>query len=163
MQQTKASPNDRVASSGGQRSGITVGFRGNANTHSTLTGLNIVDEDDIACSEFMLRPSTIRDIWKNSKVKNAMFNYMTDYFKPRSSYEPERVEYNALNILTEYQVYNLEFAKNELHLTDFQSALVLDLFWRLLEFDPDADSSVRGEVIVNSQQRLEQPSHEDSI
>jgi hypothetical protein len=94
----------------------------------------------------MLRPSSIRDIWKNEKVKKAMFNYMTEYFKPRSSYEPERVEYNALNILVEYQVYNLEFAKNDLHLTDFQSALVLDLFWRLLEFDPDAEASIAREV-----------------
>ena len=70
------------------------------------------------CEEYMLKPSDIRDIWKNSKVKNAMFAFLQDYFKPRSQYEPERVEYNALNILAEYQVYNLEFAKNELNLND---------------------------------------------
>ena len=86
----------------------------------------------------MLKPSNISEIWKNSKVKVAMFNFMANYFKPRTSYEPERVEYNALNILADYQCYNLEFTKNELNLSDSQSAVVLHLFWTMLEFDPDS-------------------------
>ena len=66
-----------------------------------------------------------------------MFIFFQDHFKPRTSYEPERIEYNALNILAEYQVYNLEWCKNELNLNDFQAAFVLHMFWQLLEFDPD--------------------------
>jgi hypothetical protein len=89
--------------------------------------------------DFMLKPSHINDIWKNSKVKVAMFNFMSNYFKPRTSYEPERVEYNALNILADYQCYNLEFSKNELNLSDAQTAVVLHMFWTLLEFDPDSE------------------------
>jgi hypothetical protein len=43
---------------------------------------------------------------------------LANYFKPRTSYEPERIEYNALNILADYQCYNLEFSKNEMNLSD---------------------------------------------
>ena len=69
-----------------------------------------------------------------------MIDYLTWYFRPRNSYDPERVDYNALNILSEFQCCNLEFCKNELNLNDKQSAIVLDLFWNLLEFDPDEKS-----------------------
>ena len=66
----------------------------------------------------MMKPSNIRDIWATFKVKLNMFNYMQWYFRPRNSYDPERVDYNALNILAEYQTYNLEFLKNDLDLSD---------------------------------------------
>ena len=69
-----------------------------------------------------------------------MFEYLQWYFRPKTSYETERVDYNALNILAEYQTYNLEFVKNELDLSDEQSANVLESLWSLLEFDPDEKS-----------------------
>ena len=34
----------------------------------------------------------------------------------------------------------MEFCKNELNLNDKQTATVLDMFWSLLEFDPDEKS-----------------------
>jgi len=80
--------------------------------------LLIQEEEDMGCETYMLKPSDINEIWKNSKVRNAMFAFMQNYFKPKSSYEPEKVEYNALNILAEFQVYNLEFSKNEMNLND---------------------------------------------
>lgn len=69
---------------------------------------------------------------------------MQQYFKPRSSYEPERVDYNCLNIFAEFQSYNLEFCKNDIYLNDKQSANVLDFFWKMLEFDPDQPSILEG-------------------
>ena len=92
----------------------------------------------------MLKPSDIRQIWSGFKVQRAMLQFMQHYFKPRSSIEPERVDYNALNILAEYQTFNLEFVKNELDLSDEQTANVLDALWQLLEFDPD-DKTVEQE------------------
>ena len=47
-----------------------------------------------------------------------------------------------MNILAEYQSYNLIFLKNELALTDIQCAACLDMFWNLLEFDPDEQKSM---------------------
>ena len=69
-----------------------------------------------------------------------MVSYLTWYFRPKNSYDPERVDYNALNILAEYQTYNFEFVKNELDLNFEQCANVLNTLWNLLEFDPDEKS-----------------------
>ena len=34
------------------------------------------DADDMGFEDFMLKPTHINEIWKNSKVKVAMFNFM---------------------------------------------------------------------------------------
>ena len=97
-------------------------------------------EDDVCFAAYMIKPSNLRDIWSTFKVKQAMLDYMTWYFRPKNSYDPERVDYNALNILAEYQTYNLEYLKNELDLNFDQCANVLQALWNLLEFDPDEKS-----------------------
>ena len=81
--------------------------------------LTIDDEDqDIGFENVILKPSNIKEIWAKFKVKAALISYLTWYFRPRNSYDPERVDYNALNILSEFQCFNLEFCKNELNLND---------------------------------------------
>ena len=90
----------------------------------------------------IITAQTVKEVWAKSKPKTALLDFLTHYFRPKSSLDPERVDYNALNILADYQLYNLEFAKNELCLNDQQSAAVLDLFWRLLQFDPDATDAI---------------------
>jgi len=100
-------------------------------------------EDHPSFSEYMIKPSNITAIWSTFKVKKNMLDYMQWYFRPKNSYDPERVDYNALNILSEYQTYNLEFVKNELDLHDEQSANVMNALWNLLEFDPDEKSIER--------------------
>ena len=103
--------------------------------------MTIEEDKDVGFDDtVILKPSNIHEIWGTFKVKAAMINYLTWYFRPKNSYDPERVDYNALNILAEFQCFNLEFCKNELNLTDKQCASVLDLFWNLLEFDPDEKS-----------------------
>ena len=100
-----------------------------------------MDFDDHPCfANNICKPSTLRDIWSTFKVKKAMFDYLSWYFRPKNSYDPERVDYNALNILAEYQTYNYEFLKNELDLNFDQSSNVLQALWKLLEFDPDEKS-----------------------
>ena len=59
-------------------------------------------EDDVCFDQYMIKPSNIKDIWRTFKVKKAMFEFMEWYFRPKTSYEPERIDYNALNILAEY-------------------------------------------------------------
>ena len=97
-------------------------------------------DEEVLYAEYMLKPSNIRDIWSIFKVKKQMVDFMTWYFRPKNSYDPERVDYNALNILAEYQTYNLEFLKNELDCNFDQCANVLHALWNLLEFDPDEKS-----------------------
>ena len=70
-------------------------------------------------------------------MKEELSHIFTEYFKPMSSLEQEKVEYNEINIFSEYQLYNLVFAKNELMFSFHKAALLLNLCWRLLEFNPD--------------------------
>ena len=97
-------------------------------------------EDNVCFNNYLIKPSNIRTIWSTFKVKKSMFDYLQWYFLPKNSYDTERVDYNALNILAEYQTYNLEFIKNELDLSDDQCANILENLWSLLEFDPDEKS-----------------------
>ena len=39
--------------------------------------------------------------------------------------------------MAEYVLYNIVFAKNELMYDEFKVAVIVDMFWRLLEFDPE--------------------------
>ena len=131
--------------------------------HTTIdpdTIITINEEDiDAGFKDAVLKPSTVSEIWATFKVKAAMIKYLTWYFRPKNSYDPERVDYNALNILAEYQCFNLEFCKNELSLSDKQSACVLDMFWSLLEFDPDEKSVERDiEMKVDKEEALQESS-----
>ena len=137
--------------------------------HTTLDPDSIItidDEDlDAGFNQCILRPSNVKEIWGTFKVKAAMIKYLTWYFRPRNSYDPERVDYNALNILSEFQCFNLEFCKNELNLSDKQCAAILDMFWSLLEFDPDEKSVERDiEMKIDRQDDpLQDASHNENL
>ena len=68
----------------------------------TAKNLGEAFDDNVCFNNVILKPSNIGSIWLTFKVKKSMFDYMQWYFRPRNSYEPERVDYNALNILAEY-------------------------------------------------------------
>ena len=74
--------------------------------HTTIdpdTIITINEEDiDSGFKDAVLKPSTVAEIWSTFKVKASMIKYLTWYFRPKNSYDPERVDYNALNILAEY-------------------------------------------------------------
>jgi hypothetical protein len=70
-------------------------------------------------------------------MKEDLINIFQQYFKPKSSIEQMKVEYNEINIFAEFQLYNLIFAKNELLFDNYKTAVMLNLFWKLLEFSVD--------------------------
>lgn len=70
-------------------------------------------------------------------MKEELIQIFQEHFKPKSSLEQEKVEYNEINIFSEYQLYNLAFVKNQLLFDDHKAALFLQLCWKLLEFNPD--------------------------
>jgi hypothetical protein len=92
---------------------------------------------DLQFSGAIIKPTDVFTIWNHSKVQQAILDHIANHFKPKNSYEPERVDYNCINIFAEYQNCNLNFAKNTLFLNDCQTANLLDMFWCLLEFDPE--------------------------
>lgn len=92
----------------------------------------------IRFENLILKPQHVDRIWDSSHMKEDLILILQEFFKPKSSIEQEKVEYNEINIFSEYQLHNLIFAKNELLLTSPKCALLLHQFWRLLEFNPDA-------------------------
>ena len=70
-------------------------------------------------------------------MKQELVLFFQELYKPKSQFDQERVEYNQINILAEYVLYNIVFAKNELMYDEFKVAVIVDIFWRLLEFDPE--------------------------
>jgi len=70
-------------------------------------------------------------------MKDAIVKYLQEMYKPKTQFEQEKVEYNHINILAEYILYNMIFATNELMFDEVKTAVILDIFWRLLEFDPE--------------------------
>jgi hypothetical protein len=70
-------------------------------------------------------------------MKDDIGDIFKEYFRPKSSIEQMKVEYNEINIFAEFQLHNMIFAKNELLFDNNKTAVLLNLFWRLLEFDPD--------------------------
>lgn len=53
-------------------------------------------------TEQILSAEHIHSIWQKSKPKQALLEHFSHHFKPRTSFEPERVDYNALLILVEF-------------------------------------------------------------
>lgn len=51
--------------------------------------------------------------------------------------------------------FNLIFAKNELMFDDYKTALVLQLFWNLIEFDPLDDKKLEKDEDMNKNSILE--------
>ena len=76
-------------------------------------------------------------------MKDELVNFFQELYKPASQFEEEKVEYNKINILAEYQMYNIVFAKTELMFDEFKISVVLDIFWKILEFDPDGEERSR--------------------
>jgi hypothetical protein len=62
-------------------------------------------------------------------MKDELVKFFQDLYKPKSQFGQEKVEYNQINILSEYQLYNIIFAKNELMFDAFMACTTLiDLF-----------------------------------
>ena len=89
-------------------------------------------------------------------MKEEIIAFLQDLFKPESQFEQEKVEYNQINILAEYTHYNMIFAINELMFDEFKVAIVLDIFWKLLEFNPleKQSLSVQGNVANKNKSAL---------
>ena len=62
-------------------------------------------------------------------MKAELVNFFQELYKPKSQFEQEKVEYNQINILAEYSMFNILYAKNELMLDEFKTAVLVEMFW----------------------------------
>lgn len=97
-------------------------------------------------SDYILKPSDVTRTWKAARMKEELIEFFQELYKPASQYEEEKVEYNQITILAEYQMYNMIYAKNELMFDDFKISVVLDIFWKLLEFNPEDYSTKKSKI-----------------
>ena len=93
-------------------------------------------------SDYILKPSDVTALWSAPRLKQELVAFFQELYKPASKFEEEKVEYNQINILAEYQQYNLIYAKNELLFDDVRAAMFLDMFWKLLEFDQNSNIQI---------------------
>ena len=72
----------------------------------------------------------ISEAWKNPKPKDFFIDFISRYFKKENL--NENFESIEINIIAEFHLFNLIFAKEELALDDYRTTVLLNLFWRLL-------------------------------
>ena len=75
----------------------------------------------------------IETIWNAPKPKEVIHSTLEKFFK--SIGLGAQKEFNEINILAEYQLHNLIFLKHELLFSDRTVALLLNIFWKLLDLD----------------------------
>lgn len=53
-------------------------------------------------NDFVITHQNIKEIWGKSKPRQALVEHLQWFFRPHSSLDPERIDYNALLILAEF-------------------------------------------------------------
>lgn len=82
--------------------------------------------------KLILTEYCIREAWKHPQPKSFFFDFITKYFKKNKLDNFENVE---LNIIAEFHLFNLIFAKEDLNLNDLEATVLLNIFWELLKFN----------------------------
>ena len=80
--------------------------------------------------QLILTEYCIAEAWKNPKPKDFFVDFMNRYFKKANL--TENFESIEINILAEFHLFNLIFAKEELALDDYRTTVLLNIFWQLL-------------------------------
>ncbi|CAI2381052.1 unnamed protein product [Moneuplotes crassus] len=96
----------------------------------------ILPREDPEHESFVIKEQFVKELWESSRPKSMLIEFYQKLFKPKI-FEDEPLDYNKLNILAEFQTYNLLFAKNELLLDDIQCCYILQLFWNLIPIGED--------------------------
>lgn len=80
--------------------------------------------------KLILTQYCITEAWKNPKPRDFFSDFMGRYFKKNNL--SENFESIEVNILAEFHLYNLIFAKEELSLDDYRTTVLLNLLWEIL-------------------------------
>jgi hypothetical protein len=77
---------------------------------------------------FIIQPSLVEELWRSARPKEALIDHYSKHFNPEGNVDEDQMDYNELNIIAEFQIYNLVFAK-ELLLDDTQISYLLEVFF----------------------------------
>jgi hypothetical protein len=87
----------------------------------------------------MFSEESITELLSAPKLKAGMMDFLSAHIKKEGLHD--KIEYNELNIITDFNLYNLGFAKDELHLENDRIALLLNILWCLLDFSEEPNHS----------------------
>ena len=51
---------------------------------------------------FIIKPKAVKKLWKTPRIKEGLIEIFSNHFKPKSSIEEQKVEYNEINIFAEF-------------------------------------------------------------
>ena len=85
----------------------------------------------------ILSEQQIEQVWNSSSPLQDLFGIYSLYFNPSNDPEYSIVDDNKIKFLSEFQIYNLIFLKNDLKLEYSQIVYVMDLLWNLLAINQD--------------------------
>ena len=88
---------------------------------------------------FIIHPDHVEAFWVSPRPKEAMIEHYQKTFNPENKLDEEKLDYNELNIVAEFQVYNLIFAKKDLLLENEKATYLMEIFWRLLGIADNGD------------------------
>ena len=83
--------------------------------------------------ELVLTEYCITEVWKHENPKDFIIDFISKYFTEQKMMG--NFNNNDLLILAEFHLFNLIFAKEQLHLDDNKSMVLLNIFWELIKND----------------------------
>lgn len=81
--------------------------------------------------ELILTEYCIQEMWKHDDPKEFVIEFMSQYFTKENIFG--NFNKNDLKILAEFHLFNLIFAKKQLHLDENKSMVLLNIFWELIK------------------------------
>jgi hypothetical protein len=81
--------------------------------------------------EMIITEYCIQEMWKHENPKEFVIEFMSKYFTKENIMD--RFNKNDLQILAEFHIFNLIFAKEQLHLDDNKSMVLLNIFWEFIK------------------------------
>ena len=95
------------------------------------------EEEEEPEPQNLINPEQVETIWNAEDPLNELFQLYTTFFNPEHDDEYDVVDDNKIKFIAEFQIYNLIFCKNDLHLDNKQTSEVLEMLWNLLAINQD--------------------------
>lgn len=95
------------------------------------------EREETPLPQNLITPEQIGKIWDSEDPLQDLFEIYTLFFNPLRSDDYDLVDDNTIKFLSEFQIYNLIFCKNDIKLDDSQASEALELFWNLLAVNQD--------------------------
>ena len=84
---------------------------------------------DIPNLEHIYTEQSVTNLLESNKIRDVLINYLIKYYDQKDL--SNKYDYNEIQMMADFQIFNLSFAKEELKLNNEQIALILNIFTTL--------------------------------